>query len=424
MPRGKSNAKNTKGASGAGTIRKKTVKRNGKEYTYWEARYTTGFDPGTGKQIQRSFSGKTQAEVRKKMQAVAVEIETGTYQEPSKMTLAEWLDIWMTEYLADVKPRTIDSYETTIKTHIKPSLGAVKLQELKSPQIQQFYNALARNGIKVPKHDSSGKVVKKNGKTVYETIPMSPKTIKNVHGVLHKALQQAVEIDYIRVNPANACKLPRVQKAEIKPLDSDEIAQFLRVISGHRFENVYIVTLFTGMREGEVLGLTWDCIDFENSTITIKRQLMRVRGKRTYTLATPKNGKSRCIKAAATVMRVLKQEWVKQAEARLCAGSLWDNPFNLVFTNEVGRNLSAQTVYLHFKKLAEEAGVPAARFHDLRHSYAVAALQSGDDIKTVQENLGHFSASFTLDVYGHVTEQMKQASADRMEQFIRAVSGA
>ena len=413
-----------RGAQGGGTIRKKTVQRNGQTYTYWEARITTGRDPGTGKQKQRSFSGKTQAEVRKKMQAAAVEIETGTYQEPSKLTLAEWLDIWAAEYLPDVKPRTLDSYKTTIKTHIKPALGAVKLQALKAPQVQKFYNDLQKSGVTVAKHDSDGKIVKKNGTKVYETVPMSPKSIKNVHGVLHKALEQAAEIGYIRVNPADACKLPRVEKVEIKPLDSEDIARFVQVISGHPFENVYLVTLFTGMREGEVLGLTWDCIDFENGTITIRRQLMRERGKGTYTLATPKNGKSRCIKAAATVMQILKQERTKQAEARLRAGMLWDNPLDLIFTNELGRNLSAQTVYLHFKKLAEKAGVPAARFHDLRHSYAVAALQSGDDIKTVQENLGHFSASFTLDVYGHVTEQMKKASAERMEQFIKGVSGA
>lgn len=414
----------TRAAQGNGTIRRRTVTRKGSTYTYWEARITVGRDPGTNKQIQRSFTGKTQAEVLKKMQAASVEIETGTYQEPVKITLAEWLDTWVAEYLTDVKPRTLDSYKTTIKTHIKPALGAVKLQALKAPQIQRFYNKLSKEGVKVAKHDSGGKIVKKNGKTVYETIPMSPKSIKNAHGVLHKALQQAVEIGYIRTNPADACKLPRIEKTEVKPLDSEQITRFLQVIHGHPFENVYLVTLFTGMREGEVLGLTWGCIDFETNSITIKQQLMRERGKGTYTLATPKNGKSRCITAAATVMQILKQERTRQAEAKLRAGMLWDNPLDLVFTNELGRNLSAQTVYLHFKKLAEKAGVPSARFHDLRHSYAVAALQSGDDIKTVQENLGHFSASFTLDVYGHVTEKMKQASADRMEQFIKGVSGA
>ena len=413
-----------RGAQGAGTLRKKTVQRNGQTYTYWEGRVTIGRDPGTGKQIQRSFSGKTQAIVQKRMQAAAVEIESGTYQEPSKLTLAEWLDIWTAEYLTDVKPRTLDSYKTTIKTHLKPALGAVKLQALKTPQIQRFYNSLAKSGVKVAKHDSGGKIVKKNGTTVYETVPMSPKSNKNAHGVLHKTLKKALEIGYLDGSPADACKDPRMEKTKVKPLDSEDITRFLQVISGHPFENVYLVTLFTGMREGEVLGLTWDCIDFDGGTITIKQQLMRERGKGTYTLATPKNGKSRRITPAASVMQILKQERTKQAEARLCAGMLWENPLDLVFTNELGRNLSAQTVYLHFKKLAEKAGVPAARFHDLRHSYAVAALQSGDDIKTVQENLGHFFASFTLDVYGHVTEQMKKASADRMERFIKGVSGA
>lgn len=120
-------------------------------------------------------------------------------------------------------------------------------------------------------------------------------------------------------------------------------------------------------------------------------------------------------------MGVLKAQQRRQTEWRLAAGPIWEDS-GLVFTNEQGHNLSAQTVYLHFKKLAEKAGYPDTHFHDLRHSYAVAALQSGDDIKTVQENLGHHTAAFTLDVYGHVTEQMKKASADRMERFIKGVS--
>ena len=103
------------------------------------------------------------------------------------------------------------------------------------------------------------------------------------------------------------------------------------------------------------------------------------------------------------------------------AGPAWNNPLDLVFTNAFGRNLCAQTVYLHFKKLAAAAGVPAARFHDLRHSYAVAALRSGDDIKTVQENLGHHTAAFTLDTYAHVTEKMRQESARRMDSFIAGI---
>lgn len=136
MPR-KSNSRATQGA---GTIRKKTVTRKGTAYTYWEARITTGYDPGTGKQIQRSFSGKTQKEVREKMQAIAIELNNGTYKEPLKMTVGEWLDIWAKDYLNNVKPRTREIYEASI---LKPALGTIRLEALDTPTIQAFYNGLS-----------------------------------------------------------------------------------------------------------------------------------------------------------------------------------------------------------------------------------------------------------------------------------------
>ena len=182
------------------------------------------------------------------------------------------------------------------------------------------------------------------------------------------------------------------------------------------------MTLFTGMREGEVLGLTWDCVDFENRTIVVRQQLQKVRGsKGVYELSTPKNGKTRTLTCARFVMELLSDRQRQQRQDRLAAGELWQSKWDLIFTNELGGNLCAQTVYLHFKGLAKAAGIPEARFHDLRHSYAVAALRAGDDIKTVQENLGHHTAAFTLDTYAHVTERMKQDSADRMDRFIASV---
>lgn len=411
-------------AQGSGTIRKKTVTKNGQEYTYWEARVTVGRDPGTGKQVQKSFTGKTQKEVREKMQAVAVEVNNGTYQEPSKLTLTEWLDIWVADYLNDIKPRTLDSYRTSIDCHIKPALGAIKLTALRSSDIQKFYNHLNESGRSIPKRNEQGEIEKKDGKTVYEQVPMAAKSIKNIHGVLHSALEQAMKTGYMRTNPTVPCKLPRAERKEIKPLDSENIALFLSAIQGHKYEAVYITTLFTGMREGEVLGLTWDCIDFDSGFVIIKQQLQKERrGKGEYHLVSPKNGKSRRITPAASVMDLLEQQRQRQLDMKSDARELWNNPMNLVFTNEVGHNLSAQTVYLHFKEIMRKIGLPNTRFHDLRHSYAVAALQSGDNIKTVQESLGHFSAAFTLDVYGHVTEQMKRDSANRMEQFIKSVSG-
>ncbi len=396
-----SQSKSKKSAAGVGSIRKKTVLRRGKEYTYWEARYTAGFDPNTGKQIQRSISGKTQKEVAQKLKAVTAAIDAGTYSEPCQMTVGEWLDIWTHDYLGNIKPNTATVYLSVINTHIKPGIGMVKLETLTPYSVQCFYNSL--------------------GMDTTEKKGLSPKTIKNVHGIFHKALQQAVKNGYIRTNPADDCSLPRIAKPDLKPLNEEQIRNFMNAIHRHRFEALYLVTLFTGMREGEVLGLTWDCVDFDKGTILIKKQLQKVRNKPEYQLVSTKNGKSRSITPASFVMETLKQVKRQQQENRLQYGELWQNK-GFVFTDELGQHLKHRTVYNNFKLLAAKIGSPETRFHDLRHSYAVVSIQSGDDIKTVQENLGHATAAFTLDVYGHVTEQMKKESAARMDRFIQAVN--
>lgn len=297
----------------------------------------------------------------------------------------------------------MDSYRLQIKNHIKPALGAVRLSELNTTTIQCFYNSLE----------------KKHG----DRSALSPKSIKNVHGVLHAALKKAAALRYIPYNPSDACELPVIQKKEIQPLDDTAIAAFLKAVQGSRFDILYQITVFTGMREGEVLGLTWDDIDFDTGSITISKQLQREKKKNgKYYLSSPKNSKSRTIKPAQYVLQLLRRQHILQSSAKLQAGAMWDNPWNLVFTNEMGRHLVAVTVYKDFKQIAAKIGIPTARFHDLRHSYAVAALQAGDDIKTVQGNLGHHTAAFTLDTYGHVTEKMKQSSAERMEAFINSIS--
>lgn len=409
---------NTRAAQGSGTIRQRADGT-------WEARFVVGHDPGTGKPVRKSVYAKTQKEVRQKLAQAVAAVDNKSYREPCKMTLGEWLDIWVDTYLKDVKPRTLKIYQDDIRLHIKPYLAAVKLNELDTHTVQRFFNTLLRSGKRVPKRDKEGKIVKKDGKTVYEGAPLSSKTVKNVHGVLHGALRQAVVNRYIPINPADGdfCKLPKIQKQEIKPLDEVQIADFLKAIHGDRFEELFLVTLFTGLRQGEILGLTWDCVDFDNGTLLVNKQMQlhQEQGIKAYQLVPTKNSKSRTITAAPSVMSLLKRRRAIQAQQHLEAGPLWQDS-DLVFTDELGRHLTKSSVYRSFKKIVAAIGRPDARFHDLRHSYAVAAIRSGDDIKTVQGNLGHATAAFTLDVYGHVTDQMKQASAARMEAFIKSVS--
>ena len=399
MPQSKNKSRS---ASGMGNIRKKSRMVNGKTYTYYEARYTEGFDPGTGKQIQRSISGKTQKEVAQKLKAAIAALDTGTYIAPCKMTVGEWMDAWSKQYLGGVKESTVAAYNATIRTHIKPGIGAVRIDALDTNLVQNFYNRLRE-----PTKDRDA---------------VSPKTVKNVHGILQKALQQAVANGYIRFNPTNACVLPRIEKKELQPLDEAETKLFLDAVKGHPLELLYTVTLFTGMREGEALGLTWDRVDFMRGTILISRQLQKEKkAGGQFRLVSLKNDKPRRIMPAPWVMQLLRDRKLQQYEHKEKAGAAWSNPMNLVFTNELGGHLIPQTVVRHFKEIVSSIGRPDARFHDLRHSYAVASLRSGDDIKTVQGNLGHATAAFTLDVYGHVTNQMQEASAVRMEAYIKGI---
>ena len=385
-----------KNASGCGSLRKKTVRKGDKEYTYWEARYTAGYHPGTGKQIQRSITGKTQREVTQKLKAATASIDAGTYIAPSKLTLGSWMDTWAANYLSGVKPRTVEIYEAVIRVHIKPGLGAARLEDLNSHMIQSFYNEC---------HKKKG---------------LSGKSIKNIHCVLHRSLQQAVTTGYIRSNPADSCVLPRVERKEFKPLDDDDIRQFLQAIQDTRLEPMLAVTLFTGMREGEVMGLKWDCVDFNRGTITVNKQLQYDRKTKIYQLSSPKTGKGRVIVPAPFVMDFLKRQQQLQANDRAFVREAWiDTGF--VFTNELGEHLKPWTLYRAFKRAAVAIGRSDARFHDLRHSYAVAAIRSGDDIKTVQGNLGHASPNLTMTYYLSVTDQMKQASAQRMQEYIKSI---
>ena len=188
---------------------------------------------------------------------------------------------------------------------------AIKLDVLNTHTIQGFYNSMLEGG--------------KQG--------LSPKTIKNVHGVLHRALKQAVLNGCIRFNPINACSLPRKEGTELKPLDELDIANFLKAIKGHRFEDIFVVTLFTGLRKGEVLGLTWGFVDFSRGSILINKQMQlhQEKGMANYTLVSKKNERGRTITAAPTVMNCLKRRRSTQAQHRLAAGSAWGRS-DLVFT--------------------------------------------------------------------------------------------
>lgn len=325
-----------------------------------------------------------------KLKEATLAVDRGVYVDPTKMTVGAWLDTWLREYLGGVKPNTVRIYKNNIEKHIKPALAALRLQELRPHTVQQFINNLE----------------------------LSPSSVHLARSVLHQALERAVKLGYIPRNPAADCELPRAEKKEIHPLDDDQVTALLKAAKGHRLEMLITLALFTGLRQGELLGLTWDCI--KGGSITVNKQLTRpeLRGE---LFASPKSGKTRVITIAPFAIKVLKEQKRRQAEMQIKAGPAWDNSNNLVFTDGMGGPLNYRLVDRAFSRLTHKAGLEGVRFHDLRHTYAVNAIRAGDDIKSIQGNLGHASAGFTLDKYGHFTEKMKEDSAARMEGFIKGV---
>lgn len=379
----------SKNANGQGTLKKRA---NGT----WEGQYCVWED---GKLKRRSVYGKTQAEARKKLSAVTNDLDNGVYLKPQQLTVSEWFDTWEAEYLIDIKPSTKSQYDYQGRIWIKPKIGSYALQKITAPVIQRFYN------------DCS--------------VKLSPKSIKNLHGVLHRCFNQAVLCGYLRSNPCEAVVLPRIEKKEMKVIQGDKVSDFLAAIKSDVYGNLYFVDVFTGMRESEIIGLTWDCIDFTNGLIRVEKQFRKNHGLagEAYCFTSTKNSQKRVIKPAPAVMDVLRAEKLKQTENKLKYGSSFDNPLNLVFTNEIGEHLKSVTVYNHVKGILKSIGLESVRFHDLRHTYATLSIENGDDLKTVSENLGHATVAFTADVYQHVTDRMKANSADRMQEYIQKISG-
>ena len=335
-----------KRANGEGNIRKR---KDG----LWEARYISGKDEN-GKIIRKSIYGRTQKEVARKLNAVTCDINTGVYIEPEKMTVSEWAKIWLAEYNKSVKQATLAQYDYQVRCHIKPGIGSLRLQKVTAPMLQKFMNERAEGTL-------------------------SPKSCRNLHGVLHKLFDQAIRCGYIKNNPVGAVQIPRVEKKEMNILSDEYLKKFLEEIKGKPHEDLFYFAVFTGMRQGEVLGLTWDCIDFDKGLITVNKQLCRVREygqEGRYEFGSCKNGKTRILAPAKNVFACLKRVKAEQSANKLKYGRAFQNDMNLVFTNELGQHLFPVPITACFKRRVTAIGRPEVRFHDLRHTFATISLEN------------------------------------------------
>ena len=370
-------------ANGEGSIRKRKDGR-------WEGRYTAGRDPVTGKAIYKNVLGKTQAEVKEKLKA-AIEKSAVRTVSMEHYTVGQWLDIWMENYAKlQVRASSYKTYQGFIDNHIKPALGDMLLKKLAAMDLQRLYKHLLESGrveCTEPRSKPKG---------------LSVKTVRNINQMISSALNCAVEQRLIPANPTKGCVLPKLERKEMKILPPESLGTFFEEARRSGVFELYYIDLATGLRRGELLGLKWNDIDLDKGIIHVRRQVLRQNGKVVEAPLKTKNS-YRNIAVGADTVKVLKGMEQKD---------------EYVFPSPYGGPMSPDSVLHMLQRVLKRAGLERIRFHDLRHTFSVLALQNGVDVKTLSAMLGHYSAGFTLDTYAHVTTSMQKQAANAVGNFL------
>ena len=346
---------------------------------------------------RKYFYGKTRKEVQEKLAAALQEQKQGMLIATPRQTVGQFLTDWLENtHKQSVRPRTYERYEEAIRLHLIPVLGKYQLQKLSAQHVQAFYARKLKEGL-------------------------SPSTVIYYHSILHNALETAVKWGLVSRNVCDLVTAPRRIRFEIQPFTPEQVQSFFAAIRGHKWEALFTLALATGMRQGELLGLKWQDINFSTGTLQVRRMLTRVSSEtsvRVFIEAEPKTQQSRrSITIASFAFEALKQHRLRQLETRLKADTLWEE-HDYVSCTLVGTHLRPSHVVDEFKKLLKKANLPDIRFHDLRHSAATLLLSLGIHPKVVQEMLGHTQISMTMDIYSHVLPSMQQDAVSKLNDLL------
>lgn len=365
----------------------------------WWARITVGKTPD-GKQKRKAFYGKTRKEVQEKLTAALNDINNNTYIEPSKMTVEQWMYIWLRDYKkASVKPKTYAAYEAHVRNYIAPDLGNYTLATLRNDMVQRFVNGLADKGLK-------------------------SLTIERIVGTLKTALIQAVDNDLIAKSPATRIKMPLKQERTPRVLTVEEQNIFMEYSKEHRNGEIFLLILGTGLRIGEALALTWDDIDFENHILSVNRTQIEycehINGEtiyhRGYSSPKTKAGKRTIPLIPSLVDMLLKLKEERELEKQKFKDVYQDN--GLIFCNYYGVSLNYTAISKKIQTICKKAGLNGVHPHTLRHTFATRGLENGIDLKIMQELLGHSSIKMTADLYTHVLPETKKNSMMKLADTI------
>jgi integrase len=342
-----------------------------------------------------SFSAKTRQECQEWLKRIQTQIDTGMTFTGAQQTLQELLEGWLLTIKPSIRPTTWYQYDMNIHRHIEPVLGKIRLKDLRSDQIQQFYEYKLKVG--------TGK-----------------RTVEVLHTTLHSGLKHAVKMGLIGRNPTDATIPPRPETKEMKFLDESQINQFLLAARHNRNEVLFHLAIATGMRQSELLGLKWSDLDWQKKTLTVQRQAKRKDRQNGYFAPLKTKAGCRTIVLGEKTIEKMREHLNRQEDERIKVGDKWENN-NLIFPSTIGTPLDQFNLYRSFKGLLHEAGLPDIRFHDLRHTAASLMLNHGVPAIIVSKRLGHAKVSITLDIYGHLMPEMQNEAAEMIDDLITAV---
>ena len=372
--------------TGDGMVRKRDDGR-------WEGRIVVGHKEN-GDSIFRYIYADTQKELTAKLRQ-NIDIYQGIdLTEQSRMTLAEWLEQWLGQMSATLRPSTLEHYQKDMANHVTPYLGQKSLSQVTAADLRKLYDTLGKAGRMHPRLGQSR--------------GLSSTTVHSIHTTLHHALRAAVEQGLIPINPADEVEPPKVIHQPMNVLNEEQLDVFMKTIEADPiWYDFFYTELTTGLRRGEICGLMWSDFDARGGTLKINRTLHSEKGGRLVAGDTKTYAGTRKIVLPPSTAELLRTRKKKSF-------SPW------IFHDPLRPEapISPDTAYKQLKKILATANLPNIRFHDLRHTFSTHALASGVDAKTLSGILGHTKASFTLDTYTHTTGDMQKRAADIVGGFL------
>jgi integrase len=357
-------------------------------------------DPQTGKRRRKwhSFKGtKRQAQIES-ARLISI-VQAGRYLEPSKTTVAEYLDKWLEHVKSQVSPRTAERYGELARKNIAPLIGSIALTKLTPMAISTAYSTALASG----RRDGGG--------------GLAPRTVHHCHRVLKQALAQAVRWELLSRNPADAVDPPKVERATMTTYDLKQTGELVGAMRGTGLFIPTLLAVLLGMRRGEIAALRWRSVDLEAGQVAVVESAEQMNG--TVRLKPPKSGRARTVALAQTIVEELRAHRIAQAQELLKLGvRLCDDHF--VCSHADGRMMQPTWITHEWVRLIRGTALPAYRFHDLRHAHATHLLASGAHPKVASERLGHSKIGITLDLYSHVMPGMQEDAAARADAALQA----